>query len=221
MRNAVISFPKSGRTWLRLMLDHLGISVDYTHAGADHRLKARLSQLDTRESAAFERMIFLHRDPRDTVVSGYHQATKRLRQPYIGPIGEFIRDDRHGIAKIVHFNSMWFSLARRDSRICLVSYEDLRAEPGKWLSLISAHFDCPRSAASIQAAIAENTFSKMQEREVSGALFATYGDIFSPGAPADPDALKVRRGKISGYLDELSGEDISYCDAILARRSAD
>ena len=34
----VISFPKSGRTWLRVMLDRLGVSMHYTHAGSQHSL---------------------------------------------------------------------------------------------------------------------------------------------------------------------------------------
>ena len=52
-RGLMVSFPKSGRTWVRVMLDSVNCKLRYTHDGSDLPL------------------LFLHRDPRDTAVSGF------------------------------------------------------------------------------------------------------------------------------------------------------
>ena len=64
----VVSWPKSGRTWLRYMLDQLGIHLEYSHQ---------------RETAPFpqawrrKRLILLHRDPRDATLSHWFAVTRR------------------------------------------------------------------------------------------------------------------------------------------------
>jgi hypothetical protein len=46
----VISFPKSGRTWLRVMLDDIGLNAKFSHDGADHILRCRLVDLQPDKS---------------------------------------------------------------------------------------------------------------------------------------------------------------------------
>ena len=52
----VVSYPKSGRTWLRYMLDHLGIHLIYSHQRPAAQLPAGWEA---------KKIILLHRDPRD------------------------------------------------------------------------------------------------------------------------------------------------------------
>ncbi|TIP61683.1 MAG: hypothetical protein E5X55_36270 [Mesorhizobium sp.] len=38
-----------------------------------------------------------------------------------------------------------------------------------------------------------------------------------PRDPDDPESFKVRKGKVGGYLDYLSTDDVAFCDDVLAR----
>ena len=75
----VLSYPKSGRTWLRAMLDELGIGVDYDHADANtlyHPTEPfEIGRVDAGRYGD-KRVVFLQRDPRDVLVSSYFEATR-------------------------------------------------------------------------------------------------------------------------------------------------
>lgn len=216
-RNVVVSFPKAGRTWLRVMLDELGVEVEYTHAGSHHGRQAPISDISTRSARKYRRILFLHRDPRDTAVSGYHQMSSRKQGGYDGTLGEFIRDPRHGVEKIMDFNRMWFEVARRRKGVKVVSYEDLRADTVGELASVIAFFGATPDPARIAEVVDANTFARMQMKEATGGFADKWGHILTPRDPEDRDSFKVRRGQVGGYRDELSPEDVAFCDEVIAR----
>jgi len=60
----VISFPKSGRTWLGVMLDDLRIRARYSHDSSDHRLRLPLSELRADKAQyAGATVLLMVRDP--------------------------------------------------------------------------------------------------------------------------------------------------------------
>jgi hypothetical protein len=209
-----ISFPKSGRTWLRLMLDDLKIHLQYSHAGADHAGAKHFSQLDTSTAPRFRKIVFLHRDPRDTVVSGYHQASKRIGV-FQGSISEFVRDPHHGIEKVARFNRMWLGFANDNPLILVCSYEAMLADTGQELKRIVAFLGASVYGKAIEDAVCRNRFEEMRRREASGEFREKYGQILTPRDSNNPDSFKVRRGVVGGYRDELSSADIAYCDDAL------
>ena len=213
--DAVISFPKSGRTWLRVMLDQYGVPLEWTHAGADHGKARPFGKLDTSEARKFDRILFLHRDPRDTVVSGYYQKAFR-RGGYVGTMSDFIRDPRHGLDKIMRYNRMWLGLARSRANTLTESYENLQADTEATLARIVDFFGKPVDPGRVREIVEANRFEKMQARERDGFYARTYGRSLTPADPSQPDSFKVRKGRIGGYREELSSEDIAYCDATVA-----
>ena len=82
-----VSFPKSGRTWIRYLLGQLGVDreIAFHHDrfefndGAkpahDFDLASRLAHYRN-----VDRLVYLERDPRDVMVSLYHQVTGRFRE---------------------------------------------------------------------------------------------------------------------------------------------
>ena len=63
----LVSFPKSGRTWVRVMLDRLDLPISYNHDGSQYALSKDFRNLKpTQGNYQGERIVFLHRDPRDT-----------------------------------------------------------------------------------------------------------------------------------------------------------
>lgn len=208
--NACISFPKSGRTWLRVMLDELGFALEYDHAGSAHKHARHFADLDTAAAEAYGRIVLLTRDPRDTVVSGYHQAAVR-RSYFAGPMSDFVRDPRHGIEKALHFAELWTKRAAGDPRFHVVAYERLLTNTAAELTRIVAFLGGPVDPPSIQSVAAANTFAMMKAREQDGSLALRYGGRFGGD--------KVRRGIVGSHRDELSPADVAYCNAALQARS--
>ncbi|MEX2127604.1 MAG: sulfotransferase domain-containing protein [Xanthobacteraceae bacterium] len=202
------------------MLDDLGIEAEYTHAGAEHKVPIHFSALTTAEADKYGRIVFLSRDPRDTVVSAFHQARWRDRNRYRDGISEFVRDPIFGIQKIVHFNRLWSELAAQRTDILSTTYEELHAGTLAVLSRVISHFGEVRSQAEMQSAIAHNEFAKVREREMAGDFDKKYRGRLGLTEPGEPNSLKCRRGEIGSYLDELSSADIAYCnDTIRISRS--
>ena len=219
----VVSFPKSGRTWLRVMLDKLDVTMSYTHAGSEYTVSCHFNDLPMpRSRSGPGKQLFLLRDPRDTVVSGYFQKSKRKkRDPFSGDLSEFIRDPHYGIEKIAQFNLAWLtSYASMDSSTHRsISYEAIRNDPAQAMTLIYTYLkDQPPNPLSIQSVIEEASFSRMQAQERSGELGAQYGSILTPADASDPESMKVRKGKIGGYKDYMNQDDIAFCNSILNNR---
>lgn len=218
----VISFPKSGRTWLRVMLDKLNIAMLYSHAGSEYNLSCHFANLPSPSSCEKQgKQLFLFRDPKDTVVSGYFQKSRRIvENVYSGTISEFIRDPRYGIEKIVRFNLEWLSYYERLGQYnhLSISYEALRRDPQRGLVAIYTYLKgySPKIDL-INNVVKETSFSRMQAQEKSGELSATYGRILAPANKNDPESLKVRKGKVGGYIDYMTKEDIDFCNSILLR----
>jgi hypothetical protein len=221
-RGVVVSFPKSGRTWMRIMLDDLGVWLAYDSAGSGHRMQISAEELVPPKILVGKRkVIFLHRDPRDTVVSGYFQASRRRTNCYKGTLSEFIRDPRHGIEKVVRYNHAWLdAIAGRKDAID-VRYEDLHDDTAAVLRRIAVFVGkCP-SDARIARAVNEGRFEVMQAREADGTYARSYGTRLLPKNPSDPESFKVRRGKVGGWEDYLAAEDAAYCTEVMRSVSSE
>ena len=150
----VISVPKSGRTWLRVLIHHYlaelrssplvldgtrlqgeGLpNLIFTHDLWEHRttfsLKDRIrGKYLVPEKLCLEKpLVLLARDPRDVIVSLYFQLTKRTMK-YRGSLPAMIRDDRFGIAMLVSVMNHWLESWQHRSNFKLVRYEDCRRDP--------------------------------------------------------------------------------------------
>lgn len=212
----VVSFPKSGRTWLRVMLDRIGVAAAYRHDGADHRTRLPLTELSA-DKSGYRRspVLLLLRDPRDTLVSGFFQAQKRLNLP-VTNLSDFIRDPRHGIEKIIRFNSLWFAAGQTFKSFGIVSYESLHQDIETAVSAIVSFAGERAKLDRVSDAILWARFENMRAREVDGQLAGVYGEILAPADPADLESYKTRRGVVHGFVDYLSADDIAYCNQVLA-----
>lgn len=216
-RPVLVSFPKSGRTWIRVMMNDLGVDMQYVHDGTDHKQLRDISTINTSKSRYRKRkVVFLVRDPRDTVVSGFFQVQKRHKIS-VGSFSEFIRSDFHGIDKIIRFNLGWFSIMPKMASIRYIQYEDVHRDVVGSVSEILRFLDIPVISSKIIEVTENRTFEKMRASEAKGDLGARYGDVLQPGDNSDPESFKVRRGKIGGFREYLSSDDITYCDDLLLK----
>ncbi len=214
---AIVSFPKSGRTWLRFMLDYLGIWPFFSHENADRRASPEYNRENVRLSP-YRRVIFLHRNPLDTVVSFYNHAKFVKDWPYAPrkvpeTLSEFLRHPRMGVRYIIEFNKAWLDSAAQFDAFLPVRYEELHENPEETLHRITDFCDVVRvSDRDIRSAVNAGDFGRMRELEERGKLAKAYPGMFSEG-DGDPRSRKVRSGKVGSYRDAMSEEDIEYCIA--------
>ena len=89
----------------------------------------------------------------------------------------------------------------------MVKYEDLYQNGVEELLRINKFLDLDVSRENIELVYSNSTADKMRNKELSNKLegFNDFGN--------DRNTLKVRNAKIEGYKNELSVEDISFCNS--------
>lgn len=232
----IISYPKSGRTWLRSLLgkalcESYGIEercmlnthlvtryakVLPTQFSHDMNGSELWNELETDKSRyRHKKVVFLARQPHDVMVSFYFHMKNRNKK-FNGSISEFIRSDRWGIKKLLKFNDIWYSNQDIFEDFLLIKYEDMHKDTNaclfSLLNFIGAR-DVPKSV--IKNTVEFCNIENMRKREIANQL---NDHRLSSNNINDQEALKVRKGKIGGYIDYLSKEDIDYIDQVILER---
>lgn len=210
----LISYPKSGRTWLRYILTQLDLVryVEFHHDGfefSDPRMEPHNFDRPARlRRYAEQRIVYLERDPRDVMVSLYFQITGRMRDiyDYQGTISAFLRDEYFGAGTLKQFREMWAELA--PALCCLkVTYEECHRD----MTLVTQRilgfygFEIPR--ARLSEVITAAQFERMR-------LVEQTRKVTDPWLRPRNEAPKLRRGKVGGFREELSEADIAYLDSV-------
>ena len=100
----LISYPKSGRTWLRLLLADLSCNVKAVHAGSSISHGTHFNSISLLGFPASKPVLFLFRNPLDVVVSSWFQYCYRInKEPEIN-FKDFIRSPLYGFEKILNFH---------------------------------------------------------------------------------------------------------------------
>ena len=242
----VVSFGKSGRTWLRVLLsrfyqvkhglpEHYLISFSNLHLAEpaipkiffthDNYLKDYSKNRDMKTDYRDKKVVLLIRHPADVAVSQYHQWRHRMR-PHkkalnqYPPHGEeveifdFVARRDAGLARVIDFLNGWAREFPRLTDLMVLRYEDLRADPEATLSRLLAFIGTPGSEAEVREAVAFASFENMKRLE-SGHGFRLRGRRFAPRDRTNPESYKVRRGKVGGYRDYFSDEQIVEIEALV------
>lgn len=238
---------KSGRTWVRAMLSHIfhlafrtpidALIEDDNLQRLDRRIPAILFTHGAGEPPALVRrltatglrnkcFIALVRDPRDVLVSRYHQHHNRSarsakrrgkgQQPAPEAVGDFIlRGQRveRLTSRIGELRELTTALPNGH----FFQYEAFRREPAAQLERLLQAIGCGVDDAHIEAAVAFTEFERLKKREAES--FYQSLDL-RPGDPERPNSFKVRRGQVGGYKDELTADEIEQLeqriDALMA-----
>jgi len=209
-----VSFPKSGRTWLRKMLFDLDLRVPFTHAGASNFEKGGVNDCAVPADHLDKSVLFLLRDPRVVLVS-YHKDRSERHKVFSGSLMEMARTPGIGIDGICQFNLAWTHAAGRFRNFHLLRYEDMHGDTAGELAAVCRFFGVFwHSQARISQVVEASSFSRMQQAERTGAYADHYPKFWFEGAdPGRP--AKVRRGKAGGFADEMSADVLDYCNSRL------
>jgi len=206
-----ISYPKSGRTWVRYMLQQLGCErhIHIHHDRFEFNDGARPAHnFDLAERlehySRVDRLIYLERDPRDVMVSLYHQVTGRFRDffGYQGSLSDFIRDDYFGAENLHRFRGIWTTITR-EKGFPIVHYEDLHRETTETLRQIVTYFGFLVRNDQITTATRNAEFDTMKIMEQSN-------NFPEPWLRPRNGFAKVRVGKVGSHVEVLSVEDLQY-----------
>jgi len=223
----VLSFPKSGRTWVRAVLSKYfskkyGLPVDlefdnnkgyfsrpcFSHNFFDvYRYIERPVELLSQDIFLKKPLVVLIRDPRDVCASYFHHIKSRDHL-WCGSAVQFALDSVYGIDRQIRFVRKLLDLyIQHPGPKLLLSYENLRQNPVASFQALLEIMD--RSLVDtnlLREAIEDCDFKKMQQEEV---YLSTKGGVkkWSRIGVADWDgssnALKVRRGAIGGFYDDF------------------
>ena len=238
----VVSYPKSGRTWLRLLVgralaEQFGV-LGQTEADPDLMLRTRkladladdipsivfshddrphakpTAQIQTDKSRfARSRVVFLHRDPRDVAVSQFFSLTRRTQDGYIGTLTEFVRDPDLGPANHIAYLNVWARARENLPYVLFVSYRDLHADAVGVLKSVLAFAEAEEISRDVlERTVAFGSFKNMRQLEAGGAF---RSDMLRPADASDTSTYKTRSGKVGGYQDHLGPDDIAHLDALI------
>lgn len=235
----VVSYPKSGRTWLTVMVgeyikrkhniaisdlmkiheyskDLKGIpNIKFSHD--DRPIWKTPEQLE-RNKARYKRhkVLLLVRDPKDVIVSAYFERTKRLQKRrhdipvFEGTMSEYARQEVGGINTIIEFYNLWLLNKDVPKDFTVVRYEDMSKDTVNVLVKVLSFIGFKNIDLDIINQIVEFAkFENMQKLEKQNYFESVF---LKPGDVNDGESFKVRKGKIGGYTEYLSPEDISYLD---------
>ena len=210
-----VSYPKSGRSWIRYMMTTLGLeeNIEFHHdtfefndracPAFDFDIARRI-----RLYSKVDKVVYMTRDPRDLMVSLYFQVSHRFSEifGYRGSISEFIRDEYFGAANLQRFREMWAEICRRLGFLT-VSYEGCHRDAAATLRKILDYYSFDVDPTRLVEAVKQGDFANMKAVEQSGEFPHPWLRLRN-GAP------KVREGKVGSYRTVFSSPDIDYLNAV-------
>jgi hypothetical protein len=215
MDRQFISYPKSGRSWIRYTLHLLALEklIRFHHDGCEFSdsTKPPLALDFARRLAIYSnrgRVVYLRRDPRDVMVSLYYQVKGRMRDvfDFKGDISSFIRNEYFGAANLIEFDRQWQQLCQRGLALG-VNYEECHESLQGVVRKILIWYDLDVSDRELREACEGATFEKMRAVELKG-------EFDQPWLRPRNGATKTRRGVVGGYTDTLSDADIAFLEQL-------
>lgn len=230
--NVLISFPKSGRTWLRYIfakyvqqispLSTFDLEFIPNHHWNDQRHEVNFPRvflthnyLDYYQNFKVKDqvihsqyidqkpVVFLHRHPLDVIVSYYNQITQREKRSNES-LSDFVNNELYGIQRHCEFMNNILDYLQKHNNVHYLSYEKLKEDTFKEISQMFAFWNYDFDPSLLHAAVEESKFDKMQE--VEKGIGVQTARLSLSAWDGNHQSLKVRKGKSFAYREEMSAE---------------
>ena len=226
----IVSYPKSGNTWLRFLIANLlrpqtpvtFLEADRLIPSADGRSRKYFQQMPVPRvikshypfEPAYERVIYIVRDPRDVAVSQYHYQIKRRVLDEHHPIEEFV--SRFVTGNVCPYGSWgenvgsWMAARLRHPGFLWLRYEDLIARTEMELQRIASYLNVEATPELLGQTIARSSADRMRtlERQQAGEWASTKG--------TRKDRLFVRAASAGGWKAELPEASVAAIESAWA-----
>jgi hypothetical protein len=175
-------------------------------------------------------VVLLSRHPCDIAVSWHNQFTRRVspsKRELINaslprPIDhrnialwEFVRHSPVGLPSLIDFLNTWERNLAQLPLTLRTSYEELRADPARTLERVAGFLGLGFSREEIAEAVRFGSFENMRALEQSGRV--RHGGL-AVVDPSDPATVKVRRGKVGGYREDFTPEQVAELERMVAEK---
>ena len=235
-RNVILSHPKCGRTWHRVLIGSYlcqkydidqkkALHIDsvippskikqllYSHDGSGNALL----NMKREDTAVFEKnldghnVIILTRNVKDILVSGFYEAKYRWAW-YDGDIHSFIRRKDTGIYNVLKVYNDWYNWSKMSNRFMHFTYEEMHTQAESVLKntlefLGETEIDENMVKNSVETA----KFKNMKKQEKNDFF---KNDAMQPTDKSEERSRKVRSGIIGSHKTELSEEDIEFVNKV-------
>lgn len=212
----IVSYPKSGNTWVRFLIANLiktsSDDIDFHSAvkyvpeiGVHHKEISRLSRPRTFKSHAlytntYPKVIYIVRDVRDVYVSYYHYLKKSL--PENTSFSDFIRKEDLYPSRWSNHVDSWIN---KPNVYLVIKYEDLLKNTFQELrKIVNVMFKYKIHDRDLISAIEESTFKKMQTIEKQ------KGRPFQSKEKELRSSNFVRKGIKGDWINYLSKNDEKF-----------
>lgn len=231
----IVSYPKSGRTFVRAMLARLyqrrfGIDerkllefaairrasadaprVLFTHAGDAMRSPNQIRVGPAKYSHA--KVVLLARHPADVAVSRYHHLRHRSSDPARRalaeqPLESFVWTEHGGIPSIVAFLNAFAAAPG----VTIIRYDDFIDDPNAALQLLASAIGLDVDDDDIADAVAFASLPNLRALEREGYFVSTR---LRRVRKEDPESGKVRDGAVGGYR-QLKQDTVARIDAFVS-----
>ena len=220
----LVSYPKSGNTWVRFFLCNLvtqlegdGAEVDFAKVDATmpelavddlerpwpFKLIPRVVKTHNPYWFAFsgKRSIYVIRDPRDVMVSHFHFVTGKTNAKWEGSFEEFIRHPKYGLENWFRHVQSW---QRHWSLICY--YEDLLADDITQFRRILVYLGTDVSDEVLRETVENSRFTSLKR-------------VVEERGHTDPNEWKpdhgfMRKGQSQDWINWFSEDDMAYFEEL-------
>lgn len=222
----LVSFPKTGSTWVRFLLCNIialselsGRAVDFQFL--DDTMPA-MGYSNLREAWPYEsiprcvkthqgyypilfarpkKVVYIFRDPRDIMVSRFHFQRAALNQTAIDEFSSFIRDTKYGLRRCIQHYVTW-----RDHMDHLVRYENLKKDTQAELSSLLHVLETTIGEDVIAGAVERSKLNQVRSAQARTGL--------SGEKRFKKDFVFARSGATGEWKDYFSADDLQYYQAV-------
>lgn len=214
----IVSYPKSGSTWLRFQLANLLCPEkrpDFTnlndlvpdYEAHSKRTLNRLPRPRTIKShqyfdPRYPKVIYVVRDPRDVVLAEYHFGIKQRLHGEDYPLTRYVSrflasDTGHAFGSWFDHLASWYYTRGSDPGFLLVRYESLHAQPVAELARIAKFLGASTDPVMLTYAIEQSRADRMR------ALEKKQAHVFSSTKDTRLDLPYIRVAKAGGWRTNL------------------
>jgi len=232
----VVSFGKSGRTWLRVMVSRIyqrrhGLSDDLIEYSNYHRANPELPRVlfthdnylrdyigDGGRKDAFrdKPVLLLVRHPADITMSQYFQWKHRMRPHKVllnqyPPVDDSVTEfdfmmGPSGLPKVNAWLNEWAAALDSLKSSLVVRYEDMRADTVAELRRIADFMRMNATDTEVAEAVEWAKFENMKQREAEAT---SSSDRLRAADVGNPDSFKTRRAKVGGWQDYFDDAQVA------------
>jgi Sulfotransferase domain len=214
------SYPRSGSTWLRFILQEILTGEPSRFENVNQRLAfvgrhgsapgllpggARLLQTHEPYRKEYKRAVYLVRDPRDVALSEY--AFQKARGWVNGDsqayLEAFLRGEVNGFGSWRDHVRSWLAAADASNNVRVYRYDELRQSTLSSLTSLLEFLNVRVDSQKISDAISSNSLQEMRKKEQLSPQKVSKKDRF------------VRNGSVGGWRENLTDAQIELVSRYL------